>query len=71
MEYSERRSNARGLYPTQDTSHMRTARVKQEEEADIRIRDREQRNVGTIKGGKVPKQDLTVMLHDDRDSPIP
>ena len=27
----------RGVYPTQDTSRMGTARVKQEEEADTRI----------------------------------
>ena len=34
MDYRERGSHARGMYPTQDTSRMRTARVKQEEEAD-------------------------------------
>ena len=33
----DRGSQARGVYPTQDTSRMRTARVKQEEEADTRI----------------------------------
>ena len=29
-------SHARGVYPMQDTSRMRTARVKQEEDADTR-----------------------------------
>ena len=35
MDCRERGSHARGVYPTQDTSRMGTARVKQEEEADI------------------------------------
>ena len=37
MGCRERRSHARGVYPTQYTSHMRTARVKQEVERDTRI----------------------------------
>ena len=37
MDCRERRSHARGVYPTQDTSLMETARVKQEEETDTRI----------------------------------
>ena len=37
MDYREQGSHARGVYLTQDTSRMGTARVKQEEEADIRI----------------------------------
>ena len=37
MTYKERGSHARGVYPSQDTSRMRTAKVKQEEEADTRI----------------------------------
>ena len=37
MDYRERASHARGVYPTQDASRMGTARVKQEEEANIRI----------------------------------
>ena len=37
MNNRERGSRARGVYPTQDTSHMGTARVKQEEEANLRI----------------------------------
>ena len=37
MNYKERGSHARGLYPTPDTSLMETVRAKQEEEADTRI----------------------------------
>ena len=33
----ERGSHAWGVYPTQDTSRMGTARLKQEEETDTRI----------------------------------
>ena len=36
-----RGSHARGVYPTRDTSRMRTARVKKEEEADTRKTIRE------------------------------
>ena len=41
MDYREQRSHAGGVYPIQDTSPMGTARVKQEEEADTRIKARE------------------------------
>ena len=37
MDCKERGSLARGVYPIQDTSHMGTARVKQEEESITRI----------------------------------
>ena len=37
MDCGERGSHARGVYLTQYTSHMGTARVKQEEEANTRI----------------------------------
>ena len=37
MDYRERRSHARGVYPTQYTSRMGTVKVKQEVRADIRI----------------------------------
>ena len=37
MDCRERGSHARAVYPTQDTSRMGTAGVKQEEEADTRI----------------------------------
>ena len=33
----DRGSHARGVYPTQDTSRMGTARAKEEEETDSRI----------------------------------
>ena len=51
MDNRERRSHARGVYPTKDTSRMETARVKQEEESDTRIIGKyyERKNVGTIK----------------------
>ena len=35
MAYSGRGSHARGAYPTQYTSHMGTASVKQEEERNV------------------------------------
>ena len=37
MDCRDRVSYARGVHPTQDTSRMRTARVKQEEEPDTRM----------------------------------
>ena len=37
MDYKERGSHARGVHPTQDTSRMETARVKQKEEMDTKI----------------------------------
>ena len=37
IDYRERGSHSRGVYSTQDTSRMGTARVKEEEEADTRI----------------------------------
>ena len=39
--YRERGFHARDVLPTQDTSRMRTARVKKEEEADTGIIARE------------------------------
>ena len=37
MDCRERGSHARDMYPTQDTSRMGTARVKEEEEEDTRV----------------------------------
>ena len=37
MDYWERKSHARGVYPTQYISRMGTARMKQGEEANTRI----------------------------------
>ena len=50
MDCRERGSYARGVYPTQYTSRMRTARVKEEVEADTRVVRNMERNVGTIWG---------------------
>ena len=61
MDSRERGSHERGVYPTQYTSRMETARVKEAVRADTRVRVKEKyeiRNVGTIRG-KSPKQDLT------------
>ena len=45
-----RDSHARGVYPTQDTSHM-CSEVKQEEVADRRIIAREQKKYGRKERG--------------------
>ena len=37
MDYRERRSNARGVHPTQDTSRMGTVMVKQNEKEETTI----------------------------------
>ena len=37
MHYRERRSHARSVHPTEDTSSLGLVRVKQDEEADTRI----------------------------------
>ena len=37
MDYRERGSHARGVYPTQNILHIETTWEKQEEEADTRI----------------------------------
>ena len=37
MDYREWGSQAQGVFPTQYTLHMRTASVKQEEDAGTRI----------------------------------
>ena len=42
IDYWEMRSHAQSVYPTQYTPLMRTARVKQKEEADTKIIAREQ-----------------------------
>ena len=59
MDYKERESYARGVHPTQYTSRLATARVKQEEETDTRViarvvRNLEERSEGTK--GKVPNK---------------
>ena len=37
IDYRERESHARGVYPTQDTSRLGTARLKGENEADTSV----------------------------------
>ena len=60
IDNREQGSHARGVYPTQDSSRMGTASVKQEEETDKNkrvVRNLEERKVGTK--GKSAKQGLT------------
>ena len=61
MDYRKRGSHARGVYLTQYTSRMGTAKMKQEKETDTKIMQgsskKSGRNVGTK--GKSPKQGLT------------
>ena len=57
IDCRERGFHARGVYPAQYTSHMETARMKQEEGADTRIIDKEEYEIwkeGTwVRRGKV------------------
>ena len=70
MDCRDRRSHARGVYPTQYTSRMEAARLKEEEKADTRIIVKEflleGRNVGTkgksSKQGLISAKDLTMEL---------
>ena len=51
MDYRERGSNGRGVYPTHYKSRMATTRVKQEEETDTRIMQESSKNYGTKERG--------------------
>ena len=70
MDYRERGPHARGVYPTQDTSRMETARLKQEEEEDTRIiveymkygRYEEHYKRKSAKQGLICAKDLTIEL---------
>ena len=42
MDYTERGSHARGVYPANDTSRMKTASVKQDKRDDLRMITKEQ-----------------------------
>ena len=59
MVYRERGSHARGVYPTQYTSRMRTASVKYEEEVNTGIIG-EKHEIGKkgtwVRKGKVPNK---------------
>ena len=61
MDYRERGSHARGVYPTQYSSRMETARVKQEVGADIRIMQESSKKSGRKEhrheAEKVPNKD--------------
>ena len=70
--YSRKRgSHARGFYPKQDTSRMRTARMKQEGKSRDKnnservVRNMEDRNVGvkrkSFRQGLTSAEDLTIM----------
>ena len=57
IDCRERGTHARGVYPTQDTSSMGTAKVKQEEQTDTRIMRESSTKSGRKERG--PKQGLT------------
>ena len=59
MDYRERGSHARGVYPTQYTSRMETVRVKQEEEADTRIMQESNKKSGRKELGHEGKKSQT------------
>ena len=77
MDYRERVSHARSVYPIQGISRMRTSIVNEKEETDTRIirvvRNLEEINVGTER--KSPKQgisnvkNLNSMLTEGHDFP--
>ena len=59
MDGRERRSHARGVYPTQDPSCIGTVRMKEEEETDTRIMRESSKKSGRKKRGtkrKIPKK---------------
>ena len=51
IHYREWRSHARGVYPTQETSRITTARVKEEKEADTRIMQESNKKSGRKERG--------------------
>ena len=51
MDYRERESHVRGVYPTQDNLRMGTLKAKQEEEADTRILQESSKKSGTKECG--------------------
>ena len=77
MDNRERRSLARGVYPTQYASRMGTVRMKQEEGTDTRImQESSKKYVRNERGHEGEKsqlrptsyKDLTIMLTEGRDS---
>ena len=59
MDYRERGSHARGVYPTQCASYMETVRVKQEEKADARITQESSKKSGRKERGHEGKKSQT------------
>ena len=59
MDYRERGSRARGVYPTQDTLRMGTARVKKEEETDTRIMKESSNKSGRKERGREGEKSQT------------
>ena len=76
MDYRERGSHARGVYPTQYTSKGEARGKSRHKYNSKRVRNMEGRNVGTI-SGKSPKQgltsdkNLTMEFSTDASYPIP
>ena len=56
MYYRARGSHAQGVYPTQHTSRMGTARVKQEVETDTRIMQESSKKCGGKERGHEGKK---------------
>ena len=69
MDYREQGFHARGVYPTQYTSRMETARVKQE----VNTRNSEEWSVGTkrknLKQCLTSAEDVTIDISEGRESP--
>ena len=75
MNCRKRKFHARGVYPTQYTSRMETARVEEDVGADTNnskgvVWNMEGRNVGAI-GGESPKQSLISAKDPPNESPLP
>ena len=62
MDYRERRSCVRGVYPTQGISRMKTVRVEQEEEADKRRANAEILTIKLPEGRETRTIDQTIKL---------
>ena len=59
MDYRDRGSHAQGVYPTQYSSRMETARVKQEEETDRRIIQESSKKSGRKEWGHEEEESQT------------
>ena len=63
MDYRERGSHARGVYPTQHTSRMGTAKMKGEEETDTRIMHESSKKSGRKESGHEEEKSHEVKLY--------